>query len=56
MEKYCNIRVTNIETREVYEHRSVPLDHVEWLLINENLKIEILESSRDRRSLNQSDD
>ena len=36
------IRVTNTETKAVYVHNKVPLEHVEMLKMNPNLKIEVL--------------
>jgi hypothetical protein len=39
---YLNIKVTNKNTRMSYEHRRVPLDHVEMIKMNSNLKVEIL--------------
>ena len=36
------IKVTNIESKAVYTHHRVPLEHVEMLKMNPNLKIEIL--------------
>ena len=42
---YLNIRVTNKNTNASYEHRRVPLDHVEMIKMNSNLEVEILGSS-----------
>ena len=42
---YLNIKVTNLDTKMTYEHRRVPLDHVEMIKRNSNLKVEILGSS-----------
>ncbi len=36
------IRVTNTETKAVYVHNKVPLEHVEMLKMNPCLKIEVL--------------
>ena len=40
------IRVTNNETKAVYIHGKVPLEHVEMLRMNSNLRIEVLGQSR----------
>jgi len=40
------IRVTNSETKAVYIHGKVPLEHVEILRMNSNLRIEVLGQSR----------
>ena len=40
--KYVNIRVFNSETKAVYEHRKVPIEHVEMLKMNPTLEVEIL--------------
>jgi hypothetical protein len=40
--KYATIRVTNSETKAVYEHRRVPVEHVEMLKMNPVLKVEVL--------------
>jgi hypothetical protein len=42
---YLNIRVTNKNTKVSYEHKRVPLDHVEMIKMNSNLEVEILGSS-----------
>ncbi len=42
---YLNIRVTNKDTNVSYEHKRVPLDHVETIKMNSNLEVEILGSS-----------
>ena len=42
---YLNIKVTNKDTKASYEHRRVPLDHVEMIRMNSNLVVEILGSS-----------
>ena len=46
--KYINlrIRVTNLDTKAVYLHGKVPLEHVAMLRMNKNLKIEVLGQSR----------
>ena len=40
------IRVTNLESKAVYIHNKIPLEHVEMLRMNPNLKIEVLGQSR----------
>ena len=48
-EKYntlLKIKVTNLESKAIYVHHRVPLDHVETLRMNPNLKIEILGRSK----------
>lgn len=42
----CNIRVTNRETKMVYEHRRVPMEHVKMLVGHPNLQVEILSTYR----------
>ena len=44
------IRVTNLETKAIYVHNKVPLEHVEMLRMNPNLKIEVLGQARGARS------
>ena len=43
----CNILVTNLETRVVYEHNRVPFNHVKILEMSPNLKVEILKTMYD---------
>ena len=43
----CNILVTNLETRVVYEHNRVPINHVKILEMSPNLKVEILKTMYD---------
>lgn len=45
----CNIRVTNRDTKMVYEHRRVPMDHVKLLAGHPNLQVEILSTYRMNR-------
>ena len=40
------IRVTNLDTKAVYLHGKVPLEHVEMLRMNNIIKIEVLGQSR----------
>mgnify|MGYP003629294575 FL=1 len=41
-----HIKVTNTETKVVYDHRRIPLEHVETLKMSPNLKVEIVGPSR----------
>ena len=50
--KYATIRVTNAESKAVYEHKKVPMEHVEMLKMNPNLKVEILRVSEFRPKRN----
>jgi hypothetical protein len=45
-EVYLNIRVTNLDTKVVFEHSGVPLDHVEIIRMNPNLRVEVLGRAR----------
>ena len=48
-EKYnalLKIRVTNIKSKAIYVHHRVPLEHVEMLRMNPNLRIEVLGRSK----------
>jgi hypothetical protein len=40
------IKVTNLKSKAVYTHHRVPLEHVEMLRMNPNLRIEILGRSK----------
>lgn len=42
----CNIKVTNKDTKMVYEHRRVPMEHVKMLIAHPNLQVEILSTYR----------
>jgi len=47
------VKVTNIESKEVYTHNQIPLEHVEILKLSPDLKIEVLGQVRgayDKRS------
>jgi len=46
---FLKIKVTNADTKAVYVHHRVPLEHVEMLRLNPNLKIEVLGRSRGAR-------
>jgi hypothetical protein len=43
---HLKIRVTNLKSKAVYTHYRVPLEHVEMLKMNPNLKIEVLGQSK----------
>jgi hypothetical protein len=43
------VKVTNLETKAIYVHTKVPLEHVEMLKMNSNLKIEVLGQYRGYR-------
>jgi len=45
----CNIRVINKDTKVVYEHRKVPMEHVKLLAGHPNLQVEILATYRVNR-------
>lgn len=40
---YYTIKVTNLVTGAVFEHRRVPQEHVEAIKLNPNLMVEIVE-------------
>ncbi len=39
---FCNIKVTNLDTKAVYFHSKVPCEHVEMLKLNPNLEVDVL--------------
>ena len=43
------VKVTNLETKAIYVHTKVPLEYVEMLKMNSNLKIEVLGQYRGYR-------
>lgn len=47
-EMNLKIRVTNLDTRAEFVHSNVPLDHVEMIRLNPNLRVEVLGRSRGR--------
>jgi len=49
---FLKIRVTNLDSNAIYVHNKVPLEHVELLRMNPNLKIEVLGQSRGARNEN----
>ena len=46
---FLKIKVVNSDTKAVYIHHRVPLEHVEMLRLNPNLKVEVLGRSRGAR-------
>ena len=48
-EVFLNIRVINKDTKVVYEHSGVPLDHVEILRMSPNLRVEVTGRARSGR-------
>ena len=38
----CNIKVFNKKSRTVWEHRRVPINHVETLKMSPNLEVEVI--------------
>lgn len=49
-EMNLKIRVTNLDTNAEFVHSNVPLDHVEMIRLNPNLRVEVLGRSRGRVS------
>ena len=49
-EMKLKIRVTNLDTKAEFVHSNVPLDHVEMIRLNPNLRVEVLGRSRGRVS------
>lgn len=43
------IKVTNLDTKQEFVHSNVPIDHVEMIRMNPNLKVEVLGRGRGRR-------
>ena len=50
------IRVINMETGAHFEHKYVPMDHVENLRLNANLLVEVVEVSMRRTRKKKSDE
>ncbi len=42
----CNIRVVNKDTKAVFDHKKVPMDHVKLLSASPNLSVEIISTYR----------
>ena len=49
---FCNIKVTNLDTKVVYIHDKVPCEHIEILKLNPNLEVDILDEHRDGKDEN----
>ena len=43
------IKVTNLDTKQEFVHSNVPIDHVEMIRMNPNLKVEVLGRRRSGR-------
>lgn len=43
--KYATIKVTDTRDNRVYEHKNVPIDHVEMIRMNKSLKVEVISTS-----------
>jgi hypothetical protein len=42
LNRFCRIKVTNLDTKVVFFHNKVPYEHVEMLKLSPNLEIDIL--------------
>lgn len=42
------IKVTNLDTKQQFVHSNVPIDHVEMIRMNPNLRVEVLGRARGR--------
>jgi len=42
----CNIRVVNKDSKVVFDHKKVPVEHVKLLAASPNLSVEILSTYR----------
>lgn len=42
------IKVTNLDTKQEFVHSNVPIDHVEMIRMNPNLRVEVLGRGRGR--------
>ena len=42
------IKVTNLDTKQQFVHSNVPIDHVEMIRMNPNLRVEVLGRGRGR--------
>ena len=43
--KYATIKVTDTRDNRVYEHKNVPIDHVEMIKMNKSLRVEVISTS-----------
>ena len=46
---FLKIKVTNLDSKQEYIHSNVPIDHVEMIRMNPNLKVEVIGRSRGSR-------
>lgn len=44
-DRYATIKVVDTRDNRVYEHKNVPIDHVEMIKMNKSLKVEIISTS-----------
>jgi len=51
---FLKIKVTNLDSKQEYIHSNVPIDHVEIIRMNPNLKVEVI--GRNRAARRESDD
>lgn len=51
---FLKIKVTNLDSKQEYIHSNVPIDHVEIIRMNPNLKVEVI--GRNRAARRGSDD
>jgi|ETNvirenome_6_85_1030632.scaffolds.fasta_scaffold01697_5 hypothetical protein len=51
---FLKIKVTNLGSKQEYVHSNVPIDHVEMIRLNPNLRVEVIGRSRtgNRRKFN----
>lgn len=54
---FLKIKVTNLDSNQEYIHSNVPVDHVEMIRMNPNLRVEVIGRSRisKRRGHNEAD-
>lgn len=53
---FLKIKVTNLDSKQEYIHSNVPIDHVEIIRMNPNLKVEVIGRSRGSRRGSGSED
>ena len=46
---FLKIKVTNLDSKQEYIHSNVPIDHVEIIRMNPNLKVEVIGRNRATR-------
>lgn len=44
-DRYATIKVVDTRDNRVYEHKNVPIDHVEMIKMNKSLKVEVISTS-----------